>query len=80
MKKNLHLDHSAHYHRYRHSWIHFRCFARFGVAIVRCNYYRLRSAAATFAVDVVMAVAADDSESAVDEMWAVASKAFVDSD
>jgi hypothetical protein len=67
LNQNLHWDHSVHYHRYRHSSIHFHYSAQFGAAIVRCNYFRQRSVVATFAVDVaVVAVGAADFESVAD--------------
>jgi hypothetical protein len=57
----------VHYRRYHRSWIHFHYSAQFGVAIVRCNYFRQHSAVATFAVGVVaVAVGAADSESVAD--------------
>jgi len=73
----------VHYRHSRHSWIHSHCFARFGVAIVQCNYFRPRSIAATFAVDAIVAAAVADADFesvVVDVNWAVASKAFVDLD
>lgn len=71
-----------HCHRCRHySSIRSHYFAQFGVAIVRCNYFRRRLAAVTFAVDATVAAADADSEAeAADVNWAAASRAFVDSD
>lgn len=67
--------------RCRHSWIRSRCCVLFGVAIVRCNYFRPRSTAATFVVDgTVAAVDAGSGPVVADANWAAASAAFVDSD
>lgn len=80
---NSHWDRLVHCHHYRHSWIRSRCCELFGVAIVRCNYFRPRSAAATFVADGTVAAAAAGAGSgpaAADVNWGAASGAFVDSD
>lgn len=76
-----HWDRSVRFRRYRRSSIRSRCSALSGAAIVQCNYFRLRSTAATFVADAIAAVDVDDFESvAVDARSAAASRAFVDSD
>lgn len=78
---NSHWDRLVHCHHYRHSWIRSQCCELFGVAIVRCNYFRPRSTAATFVVDGTVAAAdADSGPAAADVNWGAASEAFVDSD
>lgn len=78
---NSHWDRLVHCHHYRHSWIRSRCCVLFGVAIVRCNYFRPRSTAATFVVDgTVAAVDAGSGPAVADVNWVAASVAFVDSD
>lgn len=73
-------DRSVRFRRYRRSSIRSRCSAQSGAAIVRCNYFRLRSTAATFVADAIAAVDDDFESVAVDARSAAASRAFVDSD
>lgn len=77
---SLHLDHSVRHHRY-HRWsIRSRYSARSEVAIVRCNYFRQSSVAATFAVDATVAAGVDFELAEADGSSAAALGAFVDSD